>query len=205
MDLFRDYIAEVQRQLAASRRHGFETVGGADANSDGAASSDERYTPIPARVISPSAAVAQISNPAEHLASHLLDPEIGGSVYIESPGSRGKSALLHQVVRLATARFAEKGNTPIPLLAEDEVGVEQMAQSALGRHLISSAVLQEQLERSELPALYCIRPGVRRRLRWRRFSRVRRIIGVSIGLGNVVLDHGLSFDISGDGRVTSMR
>jgi len=132
--LFSDYANELERKIERAKK---------DANC-------ESYVSIPARIYLEGDESGQlISDPAEFIFKFLAsgDPGNSGNVYIESPGGRGKSAIVREVVRLAIERFRIDPKSPLPVMCDpSEDDFEDMIERALGKHKISDEVLELQLK-----------------------------------------------------------
>ncbi|WNG20397.1 NACHT domain-containing protein [Cystobacter fuscus] len=109
-----EYVAHVGRKVEAWRRQ----------------ANHERYVSLPAHFregtthASPMGTPARASptyltleTPEERIARFLTQPE-GGHVLIESPGGRGKSALLREVVQRMLSDFTEDPSKPLPVLCD---------------------------------------------------------------------------------------
>ncbi|WP_095990374.1 NACHT domain-containing protein [Cystobacter fuscus] len=109
-----EYVAHVGRKVEAWRRQ----------------SNHERYVSLPAHFregttpASPAGTPAPASPtyltrelPEERIARFLTQPA-GGHVLIESPGGRGKSALLREVVQRMLSDFLEDPSKPLPVLCD---------------------------------------------------------------------------------------
>ncbi|WP_218920875.1 hypothetical protein [Melittangium boletus] len=114
-----DYVAHVGRKVEAWRRQ----------------ANDERYISIPVhfREGTTQAPLAEtptlptllhrtLEKPEERIVRFLTSPEKGGNVLIESPGGRGKSALLREVVRRMLSDFVEDPSKPLPVLCDGRGG-----------------------------------------------------------------------------------
>ncbi len=113
------------------------------------AASDEVYVPLPTTMGTDLASATLLVEPAPEICRRLTDPDPTNrpNVLIESPGGRGKSALLRQVCQLAVSRFKDNPYAPLPVLCGlGKAGdVESMIRAALGRHVLSEEALAHQL------------------------------------------------------------
>ncbi|EPX65116.1 hypothetical protein D187_000541 [Cystobacter fuscus DSM 2262] len=79
----------------------------------------EGMTPAsPAGTPAPSSATYLTREPPEERIVRFLTQPAGGHVLIESPGGRGKSALLREVVRRMLSDFLEDPSKPLPVLCD---------------------------------------------------------------------------------------
>jgi hypothetical protein len=106
-----DYVAHVGRKVEAWRHQANDEryISLAIAFQEGATSASPRAAP----------ALAYLAprEPEERISRFLSHPE-GGNVLIESPGGRGKSALLREVVRRMLSAFMEDPSRPLPVLCD---------------------------------------------------------------------------------------
>jgi hypothetical protein len=132
--LFGEYIQDIRRQIETAQ----------------AKASHEIYVTIPAKIegpdLGPDLASGAQARPADFLVS-LLDrpePERRANVFIESPGGRGKSALLREVMRLLLD--STHPESPIPILcSQPGDDIEAMVKAVLGRNLLSEEALDNHL------------------------------------------------------------
>ena len=132
--LLGEYIEDVGRQLRAAS----------------ARASHEVYVATPASVEWPDRAAEVVAAPAEHVVGLLAKsgPENRPNVVIESPGGRGKSALLREVARLLLE--SPTPAAPVPVVCAAAAGeVEAMVKAALGRHLLSDETLDDHLRNGD--------------------------------------------------------
>jgi hypothetical protein len=143
--LFRDYVAHVRRKLDALRRQ----------------ANDERFVSIPVDFLEgrtgfhPPGGAAPVplslhllSLPEERICHFLLRPQGGpdGNVFIESPGGRGKSALLREVVSRMLIAFEEDPSRPLPVLCDlRATTLEAAARTALEATQLTSELHELQL------------------------------------------------------------
>jgi hypothetical protein len=111
--LLADYVSHVGRKLAAWRHQ----------------ANDEQYVSLPADFLEGSTGDSHArprwagpislhpSAPEDRIV-RFLTREDGGSVLIESPGGRGKSALLREVVQRLLDGFREDPSQPLPVLCD---------------------------------------------------------------------------------------
>jgi hypothetical protein len=143
--IFRDYVAHVRRKLEVWR---------CQAN-------DERFVSIPVDLregrtrphppagpaTAPSSSL--FSKPEERICHFLTWPHggQGGNVLIESPGGRGKSALLREVVRLMLIAFEEDPSRPLPVLCDLRAAtLDAAARRALEATPLTSELHELQLQ-----------------------------------------------------------
>lgn len=116
--VFRDYVAHVRHKLEVWRRQ----------------ANDERFVSLPAKFqeFSSGSSHQMFATVEERLLHVLMHPDPGqrGNVLIESPGGRGKSALLREVVRLMLIAFEEDPSRPLPVLCA--TGAESLEDATLG-------------------------------------------------------------------------
>jgi hypothetical protein len=82
----------------------------------------------------------ELKVPAEEI-KNLLTASPPAHVLVESPGGRGKSALLRQAVRLLLDAFEQNPNGPLPVLCDVKKGEDdftEMARRGLARHLVAA-------------------------------------------------------------------
>jgi hypothetical protein len=88
------------------------------------AANDEHYSVVPARVLARTEAdgapAGVLGDPAAQICALVAarDPDARWDVLIESPGGRGKSALVREVVQRAAGAFRRDRGAPLPLLIE---------------------------------------------------------------------------------------
>lgn len=144
--IFRDYVVHVRRKLEAWRRQ----------------ANDERFVSIPVNMLEgrtgpqpPGGSAAArsslhlFSTPEERICHFLTRPqwEQSGNVLIESPGGRGKSALLREVVRRMLIAFEEDPSRPLPVLCDlRATALEAAAHRALEATPLTSELHELQLQ-----------------------------------------------------------
>jgi hypothetical protein len=140
--IFADYVDWLESQINAART----------------AANDESYVEIPADatqqlVHSSQRSTARekrtITRPAAVICARLTspDPKERANVLIESPGGRGKSALVREVLRLSIEKFRQNPQSPLPVWSEGkDVSIEENITRGLGRYLISTEILAPQLK-----------------------------------------------------------
>jgi hypothetical protein len=131
--LFAEYLAELESELR-HRRSG---------------TNNEVYVPIPAEVLTDQGARELVVEPALPLCRHLTDRDLSErrNIFIESPGGRGKSALMRQIVQLAIDQFKVDPCSSLPVfcsLVKDQ-SVQDMIRQRLGRHVLSDDAFDQQL------------------------------------------------------------
>lgn len=131
--LLAEYVAWLEWQLQQKR----------------SAASNEVYVPLPTTMGAESASATLLVEPAPEICRRLTDPDLANrrNVLIESPGGRGKSALLRQVCQLAVSRFKDNPYSPLPVLCGlgKADNFESMIRAALGRHILSEDALTHQM------------------------------------------------------------
>jgi len=111
--------------------------------------SNERYFPVTCGVVDTSLPDFQSGDVLpERLAQMVsaVDPAERVNLLIESPGGRGKSALLHELMQRALDQFTANPTAPLPVLGDPNAAtIEQMVAVGLGRHRISDEFIATQL------------------------------------------------------------
>ncbi len=127
--LFRAYGIELKAKVDHSRR----------------AANRERYVAVPAVVKKQELAAEVCTQPAARIVE-LLSAPAASNVVIVSPGGRGKTALLRQVICELLERWNNNASCPLPILC-DRLGdsVEESVRMSLGRHYVSDEALEAQL------------------------------------------------------------
>jgi hypothetical protein len=140
--VFADYVSWVESQIDAAR----------------IAANNESYVEIPADVTQqiihsangPTTPESKtITKPAATICTLLTssDPKERANVLIESPGGRGKSALVREVLHLSLEKFRQNPRSPLPVLGDGKGDLNnEMIERALGRYLISRDMLAPQLK-----------------------------------------------------------
>lgn len=79
----------------------------------------EQYVSLPVRLIVPQSSELILS-PEIWLKDCLLLKDEGGNILVESPGGRGKSALVREIVSRLLDEFSKTGRCPLPVLCENK-------------------------------------------------------------------------------------
>jgi len=140
--VFADYVDWLESQINAAR----------------VAANNESYVAIPTDVTQqmippvPGSAPPKsktIGDAAAMICALLTspDPKARANVLIESPGGRGKSALVREVLLLSIDKFRQNPRSPLPVVSDGKNDLnEDMIARALGRYLISRDLLAPQLK-----------------------------------------------------------
>lgn len=138
--LYGSYVTALQAQLRGAR--------------EGA--QHETYVSVPVRIVAESTRNERVTDApidAREVARRWAadDVDTRRTVVIESPGGRGKSALLREVIRLVTDEFVANDRLPLPVVCRGEddskASIEDLMRQALGRHIVSEEVFQQELAR----------------------------------------------------------
>ncbi|MDC0711998.1 hypothetical protein POL68_26255 [Stigmatella sp. ncwal1] len=117
--VFGDYVAHVRRKLETWRSQANDErfVSMPVSLREGGVNPSMPGGPEPAHASSPHHLFSQ---PEEQICRFLIQPlgAQSGNVLIESPGGRGKSALLREVVRRMLLAFEENPSRPLPVLCD---------------------------------------------------------------------------------------
>ena len=135
---FADHVALVRRKIEAQRRR----------------ANDERYVSLPVELYpgTPLPPRSAQEPPESFLCSVFSHPDWRerSHVLIESPGGRGKSALLREVVLRMLERFAQSPSLPLPLLCDAPAHtLEEAARGALEALPLDAELQQVLLRRGD--------------------------------------------------------
>jgi hypothetical protein len=118
------------------------------------AANDEHYSVVPVRVLSRAEAdgapVGVLDDPAVQICALVASRDVDArwDVLIESPGGRGKSALVREVVQHAADEFCRRRGAPLPLLIETSDGkrsFDELVTAAVKDCLVASTTVTARL------------------------------------------------------------